>query len=334
MNLDSNNNQPIIDFHCDLLSYLESIPNSSPFDSAIGCSIPAMKEGNVALQIMAIYSATEKGSTKTAIKQSAIFKKLLDEYSEELTLVKELGDLGSIPTSSKIGILASIENASGLCEEDQNLDIAFKNLESIISNTQRILYIGLTHHLENRFGGGNYSEAGLKDDGKELLDYINGRKIAIDFSHTSDALAYGILDHIAKNDLEIPILASHSNYRKILDHPRNLPDELAKEIINRNGLIGINLVRAFVNNEDPNAIYNHIDHGLEIGGRDSICFGADYFFPETLPDPSRAPYYFSEQDTAACYPSILETISNRNSSEIAKSIGSENALKFLKRIWK
>ncbi len=334
MSLNSKNNLPVIDFHCDLLSYLESVPNATPYDSAIGCSIPAMKEGNVALQIMAIYTATEKGSTESALQQSIIFKKLLDEYSEDLTLLDEVDDLDSISTSSKVGILASIENASGLCEEDQPLDEGFENLEKIIENTERILYIGLTHHTENRFGGGNYSQAGLKDDGKELLEYISGRKIAIDFSHTSDALAYDILDHISKNNFDIPILASHSNYRKVLDHPRNLPDELAKEIINRNGLIGINLVRAFVNKEDPNVIYNHIDHGLQIGGKDSICFGADYFFPGTLPDPSRAPYYFAGQETSACYPSMLETISQRHSPEIAQRIGSENAINFLKRIWR
>ncbi|MFK7953718.1 MAG: dipeptidase [Ekhidna sp.] len=324
--------QSIIDFHCDLLSYLESVPNSSPYDSAIGCSITSMKEGNVALQVMAIYSATQKGSTASAFNQSLIFKKLLNEYESNFTLVKDEESLTSLDTSPKIGIIASIENASGICEEDQHLDTAFENLERIISNTERVLYIGLTHHMENRFGGGNYSEAGLKEDGKALLDYINGRKIAIDFSHTSDALAYGILDHVSKKGLDIPILASHSNYREVFDHPRNLPNELVKEIISRNGVIGVNLVRAFLNNEDPNALYDHINHGLKLGGEGSICFGADYFFPGTLSDPSRDPYYFSQHETSACYPSILETISEQNSLKISKKIGNENAVQFLKRV--
>lgn len=333
MTLDSKISLPVVDLHCDLLSYLESVPNSTPFDSAIGCSIPAMNEGNVVIQIMAIYTATKKGSTISALKQSEIFKNLLDDYSKELTLVKEVADLAIISDKPKIGILASVENASGLCEEDQGLDEAFENLEKIISNTGRLLYIGLTHHAENRFGGGNYSEAGLKDNGKELLDYISGRKIAIDFSHTSDALAYGILDYITKKNLEIPILASHSNYREVWSHPRNLPDELVKEIVNRKGLIGINLVRAFVNNEDPNAIYDHIDHGLKIGADDSICFGADYFYAGTLPDPSRDPYYFKGQETSACYPSILEIIQERTSYDLAKGIASVNAINFIKRAW-
>ena len=131
-------------------------------------------------------------------------------------------------------------------------------MERIIDNVGNLFYIGLTHHLENRFGGGNFSKAGLKDDGKALLDYLDNKQIAVDFSHTSDALAYDILEYISKKNLKIPILASHSNYRPNFDHPRNLPDDIAKEIINQKGLIGLNFVRAFVNNkhsEDGFLIY-------------------------------------------------------------------------------
>lgn len=327
-------NSSIVDLHCDLLSYLESVPNADPFKTEdIGCSIPAMNEGGVGLQVLAIYTATENGSTDSALKQSEVFKNLLDQYAADFTLVKEVDDLAAISESPKVGIVASIENASGLCEEDQPLEESFKNLERIISNTERVLYIGLTHHMENRFGGGNYSEAGLKDDGKALLDYINGRKIAIDFSHTSDALAYGILDHLSKHNLDIPVLASHSNYREVFSHPRNLPDEIAKEIIARKGLIGINFVRAFLNDKDPNAIYDHFARGIELGGADSICFGADYFHTGSHPDPEREPFYFQGQETAACYPSIVEVLSDDISPDTIDGICSKNATNYLRRIW-
>ncbi len=54
----------------------------------------------------------------------------------------------------------------------------------------------MTHHTENRFGGGNFSEVGLKEDGKVLLDYLTDKNIVIDLAHTSDALAFGILNYI------------------------------------------------------------------------------------------------------------------------------------------
>lgn len=327
-------NLPVIDFHCDLLSYLESTAKADPFNTEdIGCSFPAMKEGNVVLQVMAIYSATEKGSVASALKQGQIFKELLTKYPNEVHQVRDAAALDQLGESSSVGMVAAIENASGLCEEDQPLGDTFRNLEKVISDTGRVLYIGLTHHAENRFGGGNYSEAGLKDDGKALLDYIDGRKIAIDFSHTSDVLAYGIVDHVDKNNLDIPLIASHSNYRAIFKHPRNLPNDLAQELVRRKGLIGLNFVRAFVNQEDPEVLFDHLNHGLMIGAENAITFGADYFHAGLLGDPSRAPYYFEEHKDASSYPAILKEFSERTSQDLAKKLASENAIGFLRRIW-
>ncbi|MGZ3882904.1 MAG: dipeptidase [Bacteroidia bacterium] len=323
---------PVIDLHCDLLSYLEFNPGARPDFEKIGCSLPSLEKGNVKLQVMAIYSATEPGSSVDALRQSLIFKELLSTHSENLAHVHNVSSLEAALCSSKTGIVAAIENASGFCEEDEPLDKSFRKLETIIANTGRILYIGFTHHEENRFGGGNSSKAGLKEDGKALLDFLNGKKIAVDLSHTSDALAYGILDHISKHKLEIPVMASHSNFRAISGHARNLPDDIAKEIHLRKGIIGINFLRAFLNPMDADSLYEHIVYGIKAGFKESICFGADYFFAGT-PDPARLPYYFKEHETAACYPDILQRLSEMCPRELTEGIGYKNAANFINRIW-
>ena len=325
---------PIIDLHCDLLSYLQRDPARTALDKGeIGCALPSLEEGNVRLQVMAIYTATEKGTTRSALQQSLIFKELLTKYADRLALVNDVAALDAVVTSSKVGVVASIENASGFCEEDEPLEDGFKKLEQIISNTGRILYIGLTHHGENRFGGGNTTQVGLKDDGRALLRYISGRKIALDFAHTSDPLAYDLLDYITTNSLDIPILASHSNFRKVWDHPRNLPDDIALEIIKKNGLIGMNFLRAFMNDDRPDALYDHILYGIGLGAKDLICFGADYFYTGSHPDQSRIPFFYKEHENAACYPSLTEEISRRVSAEFAAHISYKNALGFIRKMW-
>jgi len=312
-----------------------NMPNPNPFKrEGIGCSFPALAEGNVKLQVMAIFTATENGSTALALRQSEIFASLLAEYPNDCTLVHDINTLNQIAASSKLGIIAAIENASGFCEEDEPLKIGFERLERIITNTKRILYISFTHHAENRFGGGNNSVAGLKKDGEKLLQYLNGKKIAVDFSHASDALAQDILDYLSEYNLEVPILASHSNYRKVFNHVRNLPDNIAKEIIKRDGVIGVNFLRAFVNNENSNALYQHMKYGINLGGFNSICFGADYFSTGNHPDPSRLPYYFEEHEDASCYPSIIEKISEQVSPEAIESISSKNVMRYLIELWK
>ncbi|MFT5824207.1 MAG: membrane dipeptidase [Crocinitomix sp.] len=326
---------PVIDLHCDLLAHMLNMPNPDPFKrEGIGCSFPALAEGNVKLQVMAIFTATKKGSTALALRQSEIFASFLAKYPNHCTLIHNASTLSQIATSSKLGMIAAIENASGFCEEDEPLEIGLERLEQIISNTTRILYIGLTHHAENRFGGGNNSEVGLKEDGKTLLQYLNGKKIAVDFSHTSDALAQDILNYLSKHNLEVPILASHSNYRKVFNHPRNLPDDIAKEIIQRGGLIGVNFLRAFVNNEDSNALYQHINYGIKLGGFNSICFGADYFSTDKHPDRSRVPFYFKEHADASRYPSIIETISQQVSTDAIEGISNKNVMNYIIELWK
>ncbi len=325
---------PVIDLHCDLLAHMLNMAHPDPFNrEGIACSFPALAEGNVKLQVMAIFTATKKGSTALALRQSEIFKSFLSRFPEDCTLVHDLNTLNEIATSSKLGMTAAIENASGFCEEDEPLEIGFDRLEQIISNTTRILYIGFTHHAENRFGGGNNSGIGLKEDGEKLLQYLNGKKIAVDFSHASDALAQDMLGYISAHDLDIQILASHSNYRTVFDHVRNLPDNLASEIIKRGGLIGVNFLRAFVNNDDPNVLYEHINHGIQLGGSISICFGADYFCTDTHPDRTRVPFYFDEHADATRYPSILEAISEQVSPDIIEGISSKNVINYLNKLW-
>ncbi|PWN71405.1 peptidase [Chryseobacterium phosphatilyticum] len=319
-----------VDLHCDLLYYLLGA-NASIDDKEIGCSLPYLNEGNVKLQIMAIYSGTGKDSTMYGLQQSLLFSKLIK--NENFFLFNE-ENYKAPENKNRVGVMASIENASSFCDENESLDSGFKKLETIIENTQRVLYIGITHHLENRFGGGNNAEAGLKDDGKVLIDYIADKKIAIDLAHTSDQLAHDIFNYVDQKGYSIPILASHSNYRTIYKNNRNLPDELAKEVIRRKGLIGLNFIKDYIDLDHPERLYDHIQYALDLGGKDSISYGADYFYWKDHPDTSRHPFFFPDHADASAYPAINNEIEERFSAELVEKISHKNALSFIERIWK
>ena len=325
---------PIIDMHCDMLYYLHKVENSNPYNKEdIGCAIPYLKDGNVKLQVMAIYSNVEKGSVYEMINQSELLVQLANQNPKDLALISNTAELNQINKSTKIGMLLSIENASSLCEEDESIYEAFSRLDRLLIYFKRILYISLTHHGENRFGGGNNTNIGLKDDGKLLLKYLHGKRIAVDLSHCCDALAYDILNEINKSGLNIPILASHSNFRSVREHVRNLPDELAEEIINRRGLIGINFLRAVVHPEKPEKLVEHIQHGFEIGAGNAICFGADFFYTKSHPEKSRIPFFFNEHEHAGKYPKIIDSLSGFLDDEQITALTHHNAIEFIHRIW-
>ncbi|TPE45261.1 dipeptidase [Pontibacter mangrovi] len=329
---------PIIDLHCDLLVYLTDVPNSDMNHvEEIGCAVPSLVAGNVKLQVMAIYSATGPGSTRYAGLQRDMFRQLADA-DNCLTAVTDVPQLRqAMQQTGSTGMVAAIENATGFCEEDEPLEEGFKRLEKMIEVCGRILYISFTHHTANRFGGGNSSAPthGITTDGRMLLDYLHGRRIAVDLSHTSDALAFDILTHIDAENLDIPVIASHSNFRPVWPHERNLPDELTQEIVRRQGLIGMNFLRKFVNTEDPEALLQHIRYGFAHGAENAICFGADYFYFADEPDQSRYPFYYKAHEQAGTsYAYLLDRLKAQLPQEQLQQLAYGNALHFIERIWR
>jgi microsomal dipeptidase-like Zn-dependent dipeptidase len=324
---------PIFDFHCDLLSYMAFRPFSDPFDHELGCGIPHLRRGKVRMQICAIYTTLHADSVKHAQKQASIFTSLPKQHPEHFFLAKDAQTVEQELGGYRIGLLAAIENASGLLNESDPLEQAFRNLDRIISSCGKIAYISLTHHGENRFGGGNYTKAGLKEDGKALLEYISGKGICIDLSHTSDALADQILDFIELKSLDIRPIASHSNFRAVWDHPRNLRDETAKAIIEKNGVIGINFVRAFVDNDDPSTLGKHFLYALSLGAENHLVFGADFFYTLDNPDKSRFPFYHPQHEDASKYFGILDSLMKMGvGKEQLEKIAYLNGLNFLNQL--
>lgn len=325
---------PIFDMHCDLLSYLSNVAGANAFNKDdIGCAIPWLVDGEVRTQVTAIYTDVNESSMKLASKQADIFVALLKQDSRELALFDSVF-LNNWEKEPKLALLASIENAAGLGNENAEWKSVTAQLESLLEKVNRLAYISLTHHTENRFGGGNYTKGiGLKKDGQKLLDYLSGRKIPIDLSHTSDLLAEGILTHLEKERLNVPVIASHSNFRVIWDHPRNLTDEFAKEIIHRKGILGVNFLRAFLDTENPERLFDHILHGFEIGAGEQICFGADFFYTKNFGDPGRIPFYFPLAENGSKYQSILTTLSQNLNQDQLERLAYKNALHFYQNLW-
>jgi microsomal dipeptidase-like Zn-dependent dipeptidase len=322
---------PIFDLHCDLLSYLAKIPGASPSnENDIACALPWLRKGNVQLQVLAIYTDVRAGSMDLALKQAEIFQSLTEEKPGAFSAFQ----VQSWKSSDQIAALASIENAAGLGEENASWEAIERQLDEILSKVGRLAYVSLTHHTENRFGGGNYTEGiGLKDDGRRLLDLLIERNIPIDLSHSSDLLAEGILNHIDQHQPQSPIIASHSNYRATWDHVRNLSDEFAQEIIRRKGIIGVNFLRAFLDNDVPERLFEHILHGFQIGGENAQSFGADYFYTQDFPDKSRHPFYFHLAENASKYPEILDVLAENLSAEQLEKLAYKNVLHFYQNIF-
>jgi microsomal dipeptidase-like Zn-dependent dipeptidase len=128
------------------------------------------------------------------------------------------------------------------------------------------------------------------------------------------------------------VIASHSNFRSIWDHKRNLTDEFAQEISHRGGIIGVNFLRAFLDSEQPERLFEHLIYGSKLHEQ-AIAFGADFFYTQDFPDPSRHPFYFPLAENASKYPSILEHLSQELTEGQLRKLAYENVFQFYQKLW-
>lgn len=204
-----------------------------------------------------------------------IFKKMMKYAKDEVEISK---DYLSIAKNYK-EYINSLE--SGKITAMMNLE-GLSVLEGDISKVEEIYDYGIrfssiTWNEENEFACGIKvnNDFGIKEKGKEYIKLAGELGIVIDVSHASDKTFYDIYNNTKK-----PIIASHSNCRKLCNVGRNLLDEQLKLIKETGGIVGINAYRDFIHEEkskkDLENLINHIDHMVDLIGIDSVCFGFDY----------------------------------------------------------
>lgn len=145
--------------------------------------------------------------------------------------------------------------------------------------------MSVTWNLDNDLGCGalTKNDEGLTKLGKQYIKELEKNNILVDVSHTSEKSFYDIAMEVTK-----PIIATHSNTKKLCDHPRNLTDDQIKVIAQMNGVIGICFYGKFLTQKEESNIddiINHIDHIARLVGTDYISLGSDFegFAKQKLP---------------------------------------------------
>jgi membrane dipeptidase len=85
---------------------------------------------------------------------------------------------------------------------------------------------------------------GLSDFGEDVLREMNRLGMLIDISHVSDEV---VRDALAVS--RAPLIASHSNARALSDIPRNLSDDLARDIAAAGGVLMVNFASEYMSRE-------------------------------------------------------------------------------------
>lgn len=122
-------------------------------------------------------------------------------------------------------------------------------------------------------GCGERAASGLSHLGLDVLKLLESQHVMVDVSHLSDAALADVLTHAQR-----PVIASHSDCRKLCDNVRNLTDEQIREIAGAGGLVALSTYPTLIRDRGATLedYLNHVEHAAEVAGVDHVALGADF----------------------------------------------------------
>lgn len=259
----------VFDAHCDTIEKL-CIPGTSLYETDFHCDLKRMEAYDGFLQIFACCVYPRYMGQSAFLQANSMidtFKQAVAENARYISLCHTVEEMNQILDEGRIGGILALEGGSALNGKLENVDYFFKK-------GVRLMTLTWNHRNELGVGAVTANDEGLTPFGKQVVKRMNALGMIVDVSHLSDGGFYDVCQ--CSN---VPFVASHSNARRICNHPRNLTDAMIAEIAKRQGMIGINLYPPFLTEKTEATIEHvlrHIEHILSIGGEDCIGLGCDF----------------------------------------------------------
>ena len=139
-----------------------------------------------------------------------------------------------------------------------------------------IRIVGLTHAGNNRVADGNnvLHSDGITTDGREVIHAITRNRIVIDVAHLHQSCFWQLLDLT-----EGPIISSHTGIRALCNIPRNIDLDQAREILERQGMVGITFnpqMLSMKGNASLEDVFAHVDVLVQKFGPEGVGIGSDF----------------------------------------------------------
>lgn len=198
-----------------------------------------MKEGGVDASFFAVYTSNSlepDKATKVALQLVAKIKDSLRNNRDKAALATSVREGRELKEQGLCAIYIGIENGSPI-QKDLSLLRLFYDMG--------IRYITLTHAGNNEIcdssGQKEKRWGGVSPFGKRVIAEMNRLGMIIDVSHISDDSFYDVLKYS-----KAPVVATHSCCRALASHPRNLTDQMIKDLAASGGVIQINFYPPFL----------------------------------------------------------------------------------------
>ena len=308
----------MFDLHCDTLTrslYRPAAPGHGPLNEpSAQLSLDRMPAGKRWVQCYAVFVFDDKRGAEVAAffdHWAAVFAREMEREAHRVGWCRSGRELTETLDAGKFAALLTVEGGSALGGE-------LERVETLWNVGVRMMT--LTWNGKNELASGHDTAEGFSAFGREAVAAMEEKGILVDVSHLNDR-GFEELLGIAKK----PFVASHSNARSVCRHRRNLPDDFIREMVKRQGLIGLNYCQSFLSDEgrgNLEDLWRHVERFLELGAEKCLALGSDYDGADIHPDLDGV------EKALEIYPFLLE---RGLSEETAGDILFGNAWRFFQK---
>jgi membrane dipeptidase len=209
--------------------------------AALMTDIPRLREGLVGAQFWSVWIPVEiKGyeAVQTTLEQIDLVKRFTARYPQDFEMAYTAADVRRIHKAGRIASLIGIEGG-------HQINDSLAVLRQMYDLGAR--YMTLTHVLTT-----NWADAatdaprhhGLTPFGEDVVREMNRLGMLVDLSHVSPETMRAAL-----KITRAPVIFSHSGARAIVDHPRNVPDDVLPLVAANGGVVMANFCPCYVSAE-------------------------------------------------------------------------------------
>jgi membrane dipeptidase len=219
--------------------------------------IPRMRDGGLSALFFSIWISGKimgPEAVQKALDQIDAVRETVRKNPSDLVLATTADEIRAAHAQNKIAALIGVEGGH-MMGNDLSVLRTFAALG--------VRYMTLTHMINTEWAdSANDKPAhnGLTPFGKHVVREMNRLGIIVDISHVSDKTFYDVLATSTA-----PVLASHSSCRTLCSAPRNMSDDMLRDLAKHGGVIQINYYVGFLSQEfrDLEAAHPEIEKEVE-----------------------------------------------------------------------
>ena len=235
----------ILDSHCDTPSQILRLRDLSLDNDLAQVDYPKLKKGNVDGAFFALYIPADMDTDDAKsylLRLMGGVKRTLAENPDKAALAVSMSQAVQNKSKGLFSIFLGLENGSPLGDSEESFELLQKLYDA------GVRYVTLCHSRHNQICDScactTPKWGGLSPFGKRLVAEMNRIGMLVDVSHIPDSSFYDVLACSTK-----PVVATHSSCRSLAGHPRNMTDDMIRELAARGGVIQINFYPVFLDSD-------------------------------------------------------------------------------------